>query len=146
MPRPYQTWLPCMQIACDLLHQTGQHELRRGPWRVLGELPRALVVVDVRCPCRLPATAAVAQRHFLSLSYRNRSNARSRIELELRGICQRCDLKNWTAADHKTGGGTGRSPCIPCRSTTIFTSWKRVESTRPLPAENPTCPIQAMGY
>ena len=61
MPRPYQTWLPCMQIACDLLHQTGQHELRRGPWRVLGELPRALVVVEMRQDRLVTARSSMGQ-------------------------------------------------------------------------------------
>ena len=37
-----------MKIACGLLHQTGQYELRRRSWRVLGLLPRALSVVEMR--------------------------------------------------------------------------------------------------
>ena len=37
-----------MKIACGLLHQTGQYELRRRSWRVLGLLPRALSVIEMR--------------------------------------------------------------------------------------------------
>ena len=37
-----------MGIACGLLQQTGQRALRRTSWRVLGVLPRAWAVVEMR--------------------------------------------------------------------------------------------------
>ena len=54
-----------MQIACGLLHQTGQYALRRGPWRVLAVLPRALSVVEMRQDRLITAGASMAAMSFI---------------------------------------------------------------------------------
>ena len=48
-----------------LLHQAGQHALRRGPWWVLRVVPRALSVVEIRQDRLITARSSMLAMTFI---------------------------------------------------------------------------------